>query len=93
LFQEFVAEHEEVDKERHVVDLQNPLYEYRNYLPIGLIILGITQNLRILFHALEPYMTFIELGQLFDNFQATEDTNLESSVPAHVVRYQFYAIH
>jgi len=67
-----------------VVDLQNPLYEYRNYLAYWIDHFGDNTKLRILFHALEPYMNFIELGQLFDNSRLLEDTNLEPSVPAHV---------
>jgi thioester reductase-like protein len=67
-----------------VVDHHNPLYEYRNYLEYWIDHFGDNTKLRILFHALEPYMNFIELGQIFDNSRLLEDTHLEPSVPAHV---------
>lgn len=67
-----------------VVDHDNPLYEYRDYLDYWVDHFGDNSRLRILFHALEPYMNFIELGQIFDNSRLLEDTGLEPSVPAHV---------
>jgi hypothetical protein len=40
-------------------------------------------KLRILFYALEPYIDFIELGQIFDNSRLLEDTTIGQSIPAH----------
>jgi len=67
-----------------VVDQHNPLYEHRTYLEYWIDHFGDNTKLRILFHALEPYMNFIELGQAFDNSRLLEDTDLEPSVPAHL---------
>ncbi len=66
------------------VDTNDPLYQYREYLDYWIYLFGDNSKLRILFHALEPYINFIELGQVFDNRRLLEDTNLEASVPAHV---------
>jgi thioester reductase-like protein len=40
-------------------------------------------KLRILLYALEPYLEFMELGQLFDNSKLLADTGIVSSPPAH----------
>jgi nucleoside-diphosphate-sugar epimerase len=66
------------------VDVSNPLYNYKDYLDYWIYLFGDNSKLRILFHALEPYINFIELGQVFDNKRLFEDTDLEPSVPAHV---------
>jgi thioester reductase-like protein len=66
------------------VDSNNPLYSYKEYLDYWIYLFGDNTKLRILFHALEPYINFIELGQVFDNRRLLEDTDLEPSVPAHV---------
>ena len=67
-----------------VVDHHNQHYEHRNYLEYWIDHFGDNTKLRILFHALEPYLNFIELGQIFDNSRLLEDTKLGPSVPAHV---------
>ena len=67
-----------------VVDHHNPLYEHRNYLEYWIDHFGDNTKLRVLFHALEPYLNFVELGQIFDNSRLLEDTHLGPSVPAHV---------
>jgi nucleoside-diphosphate-sugar epimerase len=71
-------------KNGKAVDIHNPLYQYKEYLDYWIDLFGDNSKLRILFHALEPYINFIELGQVFDNRKLLEDTNLEPSVPAHV---------
>ena len=40
-------------------------------------------RLRILLFALEPYLEFMELGQLFDNSKLLEDTGMSQPKPAH----------
>ncbi len=66
-----------------LVDIHNPLYESRDYLDYWVTNFGDNSKLRILFYALEPYINFIELGQVFDNSRLLEDTNLGPSIPAH----------
>jgi len=71
-------------KNGRTVDLHNPLYQHKEYLDYWIYLFGDNSKLRILFYALEPYINFIELGQVFDNRKLLEDTNLEPAVPAHV---------
>ncbi len=71
-------------KNGRAVDLDNPLYQHKEYLDYWIYLFGDNSKLRILFYALEPYISFIELGQVFDNRRLLEDTNLEPAVPAHV---------
>jgi len=71
-------------KNGRTVEVDNPLYQHREYLDYWISLFGDNSKLRILFHALEPYINFIELGQVFDNRKLLEDTDLEPSVPAHV---------
>ncbi len=40
-------------------------------------------RLRILLFALEPYLEFMELGQIFDNSKLIEDTGIKQPLPAH----------
>ncbi|MBI5218055.1 MAG: SDR family oxidoreductase [Bacteroidia bacterium] len=40
-------------------------------------------QLRILFGGLEPYLEFIELGQIFDNTRLLSDTGIGNPEPAH----------
>src|SRR5258708_10072535 len=67
-----------------VVDHHNPLYEHRDYLEYWIDHFGDNMKLRILFHALEPYLNFIDLSQTFDNSRLLADTNVQSPVPAHI---------
>lgn len=84
----FVAKHlwpfmRKWTKNGMTVDLHNPLYEHRNYLEYWIDHFGDNSKLRILFHAMEPYMNFVELGQVFDNTRLMEDTDMGPSIPAH----------
>jgi hypothetical protein len=45
---------------------------------------GDNTKLRVLFYALEPYINFVELGQIFDNSRLLEDTTVGPSIPAHI---------
>jgi thioester reductase-like protein len=40
-------------------------------------------RLRILLFALEPYLEFMELGQVFDNSKLLSDTGMKQPLPAH----------
>jgi len=71
-------------KNGKTLDIHNPLYQHKEYLDYWIYLFGDNSKLRILFHALEPYINFIELGQVFDNRRLLEDTGLEPGVPAHV---------
>jgi thioester reductase-like protein len=65
------------------LDEHNPLQEHQEYLDYWIDYFGDNSKLRILFYALEPYINFIELGQIFDNRRLVEDTQIEPSTPAH----------
>ncbi len=65
------------------VDEHNPLNEHKEYLDYWIDYFGDNSKLRILFYALEPYINFIELGQIFDNTRLLEDTHIGPSIPAH----------
>jgi len=71
-------------KSGSIVELDNPLYEYKEYLDYWISNFGDNTKLRILLYALEPYINFIELGQIFDNSRLLEDTTVGPSIPAHV---------
>jgi len=66
------------------VSKENILYQHKNYLNYWVDNFGSNSRLRILFYALEPYIDFIELGQIFDNTRLLEDTNMGHSIPAHI---------
>jgi thioester reductase-like protein len=67
-----------------LVETNSPLYQYKEYLDYWVYLFGDHSKLRMLFHALEPYLNFIELGQVFDNQKLLEDTNLEAPIAAHI---------
>ena len=54
-----------------------------NILIIGKVFLTDTNQMRILLAALEPYLEFAELGQIFDNTKLLSDTGFQSPEPAH----------
>lgn len=62
----------------------SPLREFSNYLDFWVENFGNNSSLRILLYALEPYIHFIELNQVFDNSRLLEDTDMGPSVPAHI---------
>jgi thioester reductase-like protein len=70
-------------KNTALINEQNHLYLYREYLDYWLNNFGDNSKLRILFYALEPYLDFIELGQIFDNSRLLEDTTIGQSIPPH----------
>jgi hypothetical protein len=65
------------------VSEENNLYPYSYYLKYWIRNFGSNSKLRILFYALEPYIEFIELGQIFNNSRMIEDTKMGLPVPAH----------
>jgi thioester reductase-like protein len=70
-------------KNTTLINEQNPLFKYSRYLDYWINNFGDSSKLRILFYALEPYIDFIELGQIFDNSRLLEDTLVGPSIPAH----------
>lgn len=66
------------------VSKENNLYPYADYLDYWIKNFGDNSKLRILFYAMEPYIDFIELSQIFDNTRLLEDTKMPPSIPAHL---------
>ena len=71
-------------KNSTLVDEHNPLFKHKEYLDYWMNFFGDNTKLRILFYALEPYINFVELGQIFDNSRLLEDTHVGQSIPAHI---------
>ena len=59
------------------------LYNYSEYLDYWHEILGDKGRLRIVFAGLEPYLEFMELGQIFDNSRLLHDTTIGYPAAAH----------
>lgn len=70
-------------KNNTLINEQNNLFQYNEYLDYWLNHFDDNSKLRILFYALEPYINFIELGQIFDNTRLLQDTECGPSIPAH----------
>jgi thioester reductase-like protein len=60
------------------------LYQYAPYLDYWKTIFDDTNQMRILLAALEPYLEFAELGQIFDNSKLLADTGFAPPEPAHI---------
>ncbi len=65
------------------LNLYEELYEYSDYLEYWEELFEDKKNLRILLAGLEPYIDFIELGQVFDNSRLLEDIDIKPSKPVH----------
>ena len=61
----------------------NVLKNYREHLNYWDDIFDDATDLRILMGGLEPYLDFIELGQVFDNSRLLQDTKIGNPEPAH----------
>ncbi|MBI3500678.1 MAG: SDR family oxidoreductase [Bacteroidetes bacterium] len=61
----------------------NTLKNYREHLNYWNDIFDDATDLRILMGGLEPYLDFIELGQVFDNSRLLEDVKIGLPEPAH----------
>jgi thioester reductase-like protein len=68
----------------NALEIDNELHSYQTYLDYWIKNFGNNTKLRILFYALEPYIDFIELNQIFDNTRMLEDSGLEKPIPAHI---------
>jgi thioester reductase-like protein len=60
------------------------LNDYPEYLDYWNSIMEDTSELRILMGGLDPYIEFMELGQVFDNRRLLEENIVPQSKPAHV---------
>ncbi len=65
------------------LNLNEELYEYSPYLDYWEEIFKNKKNLRIVLAGLEPYIEFIELGQVFDNSRLLRDVDIVPSKPVH----------
>jgi len=78
-----LADMKKWSKNTSLINEENHLYKYSDYLDYWINNFGDNSKLRILFFALEPYIDFMELGQIFDNSRLLEDTTIGPSIPAH----------
>lgn len=63
---------------------ESSLYNHPDYLEYWKNIMEDTSELRVLMGGLDPYIEFMELGQVFDNARIlNEDFGIEQSKPAH----------
>lgn len=63
---------------------ESPLHNYPVYLDYWKSVMEDTGELRVLMGGLDPYIEFMELGQVFDNSRILEeDFEIEQSRPAH----------
>lgn len=70
-------------KDISLINDQSHLHQYADYLDYWISNFDDPAKLRILFYAIEPYIGFMELGQIFDNTRLLEDTHMGPSIPAH----------
>ncbi len=59
------------------------LYRFPDYLDYWKNAFGDINRMRILLAALEPYLEFAELGQVFDSHKLLNDTGIGLPEPAH----------
>ncbi len=70
-------------KNKDILQPGMELLKHPEYLSYWKNVLGENGKMRIIFAGLEPYLRFIELGQIFDNARLLEDTHMGVSLPAH----------
>jgi len=63
--------------------LDEELYKHSDYLNYWEETFKDKKNLRIILAGLEPYIEFIELGQVFDNTRLLNDVDITPSQPVH----------
>jgi hypothetical protein len=68
---------------KNILPVTEELFQFKDYLQYWQKAFGENTRMRIIFAALDPYIKFIELGQVFDSSRLLEDTNLGSPLPAH----------
>lgn len=79
----YLAEMKKWARNSDLINEESGLFKHQEYLNYWNDNFGDSKKLRILFYAIEPYIDFIELGQIYDNSRLLEDTNMGPSIPAH----------
>ena len=80
---ELVAQMKKYAKNKDILEPGMELLNHPEYLKYWKNELGENGKMRIIFAGLEPYLKFIDLGQIFDNTRLLEDTQMGPSKPAH----------
>jgi thioester reductase-like protein len=68
---------------KNKLPIGSELSKYPEYINYWKQTFGELSNLRILFAGLDPYLEFLNLGQIFDNSKLLEDVDIEKPTPAH----------
>ena len=68
---------------KNKLPLDSELLKYQEYINYWKGVFGELSNLRILFAGLDPYLEFLNLGQVFDNSKLLADVDVEKPTPAH----------
>jgi thioester reductase-like protein len=80
---ELVSQMKKYSKNKDILQPGMELLNHPEYLSYWKEALGENGKMRIIFAGLEPYLKFIDLGQIFDNARLLEDTDMGPSTPAH----------
>ncbi|HWY11517.1 MAG TPA: SDR family oxidoreductase [Bacteroidia bacterium] len=77
---------------KNKLPLGSELSKYPEYIKHWKDTFGELSNLRILFAGLDPYLEFLNLGQVFDNSKLLADVDIAKPTPAHeyIVRQMSY---
>ncbi len=68
---------------KNKLPIGSELSKYPDYIKHWKETFGELSNLRILFAGLDPYLEFLNLGQVFDNSKLLADVDIEKPTPAH----------
>ncbi len=68
---------------KNKLPLDSELLKYPEYIKYWKDTFGELSHLRILFAGLDPYLEFLNLGQVFDNSKLLQDVDIEQPIPAH----------
>jgi thioester reductase-like protein len=68
---------------KNKLPLDSELLKYPEYIKYWKDTFGELSHLRILFAGLDPYLEFLNLGQVFDNSKLLQDVDMEKPIPAH----------
>jgi thioester reductase-like protein len=68
---------------KNKLPLDSELLKYPEYIKYWKDAFGELSHLRILFAGLDPYLEFLNLGQVFDNSKLLQDVEIEKPIPAH----------
>ena len=68
---------------KNKLPIGSELSKYPEYIQHWKDTFGELSNLRILFAGLDPYLEFLNLGQVFDNSKLLADVDMRKPIPAH----------